>query len=60
MTDKEKLEKYKELWLKIVDDTITKEEAVSEYMMLGDSYEDADATYRDIRGDVYKAEHGLM
>ncbi len=58
--DKEKLGKYKEIFLKILDDAITKEEAISEYMKLGDSYKDAEGAYREIKSDMYKAEHGLL
>lgn len=60
MTDKEKIEKYGEIYQRIVEDTITKEEAISEYMQLGDSYKDAEGAYREIKSDVYKAKHGLM
>ena len=60
MTEEEKQKKNDELWKQIVDNTITEEEAIQEYMKLGDSREFARSVYREIRGEVYKARHGLM
>ena len=60
MTEEEKQKKNNELWRQIVDNTITEEEAIREYMKLGDSRKLARSVYREIRGEVYKALHGLM
>ncbi|MCL2154177.1 MAG: hypothetical protein FWH53_00790 [Leptospirales bacterium] len=60
MTDKEMRQKYLDIYMKIVDDTITKEDAISEYMELGDSRESAELIYREVKSEAYKAEHNLL
>jgi len=58
MTNEEK-QKYKELRNKIIDGLITKEEAVAEYMNLGNSREMAELGYFEIMSDVNKARLNL-
>lgn len=49
-----------EMWFKIVCDKVTKEEAISEYMKLGKSRENAEIAYNLIKSDAVKAEHNLL
>ena len=49
MTEEEKLEKYKEISKRIADGKITKEEAISEYMKLDYSREDAQMIYQHVK-----------
>jgi len=58
MNDEELKQKYDDLWDRIVDNTITEEEAIQEYMKLGDSRELATKVYREIRGESIKASRG--
>lgn len=58
MTEEERKKKFRELCDRIVDNTISEEEAIQEYMKLGDSRELARKSYLDIRGDVITAKMG--
>jgi hypothetical protein len=55
MTEEERRKKFRELCDRIVDNTITEEEAIEEYMKLGDCREFATKVYREIRGDAITA-----
>ena len=54
----EEIGKSEEIWMRIVENTITKEEAIVEYMKLGDSRKDAEKIYEEIRSEVCKGELG--
>jgi len=47
--------KSDEMWQKIICGSISKEEAISEYMKLGYSREYAETGYSELAGDIHKA-----
>ena len=51
--------KSEEMWNKILCGTVTKEEAISEYMKLGYSREYSEKSYSEIVSDVHKVRHSL-
>ena len=57
MTEEEKREKKHKIFEKILCDSIKEEEAISEYMKLGDSYEDAKNGYFYARSEAIKSQN---
>jgi len=58
--DLKKMEEFSKILNKIINDEITKEEAIAEYMKLGDSREMAEGTYFEIKSDMIKAENNWL
>jgi len=52
--------KSDEMRNKLLCGTISKEEAISEYMKLGYSQEYAEMGYSELTNDIYKSRHNLL
>jgi len=60
MIEKFPITSAREISLEIIAGTITKDEAIAEYMRFGYSPETADMIYQDIKSEVAKARLGLL
>jgi hypothetical protein len=61
MTEEEKQKIYDDVLWGLVEETMTKEEAIAAYMRAGDTYEEAEWGYCNVMGGfVIKAKYNLL